>query len=85
MRSQAPLRDADMLTRRKQITQAQKFRQEDGAPTRGGFSDQELRWLRFLLGSVRSITPFRQQFQKILPGGGSHAAEREDKLSLLLD
>jgi len=85
MGRRAPLREPDMLTLSKQPTQAEKFRQGSGAPTSENLFDQELRWLTFLLCNVRSIAPFRQQFEKILPRHRGHSAEQEDELSLLLD
>ena len=85
MRRRAPLREPDVLTSCKHDGQAKNFHQGSGARTSETLSDQELRWLTFLLCNVRSIAPYRQQFEKILPRDRGHSAEQEDELSLLLD
>jgi hypothetical protein len=67
----------DLLTIGKPQAQAKKLRLESKALT-ARLSDEELNWLMFLVGNLRSLAPFRHQIEDILSGAGWQAAPGED-------
>lgn len=83
MRRRAPLREPDMLTSSKRVTQAKKFRQGGRTVTPRNADRLELDFLGFLARHSVRINEHRGYIEKVLFTERGHPAEHDEEFDLI--